>query len=204
MTDLYFIPQPQRCTPLAAAAAVGPESPVVLCAPAQDGRLVRAARRLDVPVQGPKLLQKDLRHAGAPGLAAAVAAVSGGEAPPAPLAGEVWFTPAPTLYEECRTAACRAAANGSPVPSHALSRAVTATLSIAAASSAIAAVLPDSEPKQSCSTQPSACRVPTAPLAKRCAVAVAKGSGSSSTRSTPPQRAACARANLSQTAAPPR
>ena len=47
-------------------------------------RLVRAARRLDVPVQGPKLLQKDLRHAGAPGLAAAVAAVSGGEVPPAP------------------------------------------------------------------------------------------------------------------------
>ena len=46
MTDLYFIPQPQRCTPLAAAAAVGPESPVVLCAPAQDGRLVRAARSL--------------------------------------------------------------------------------------------------------------------------------------------------------------
>ena len=37
MTDLYFIPQPQRCAPLAAAAAVGPESPVVLCAPAQDG-----------------------------------------------------------------------------------------------------------------------------------------------------------------------
>ena len=73
-------------------------------------RLVRAARRLDVPVQGPKLLQKDLRHAGAPGLAAAVAAVSGGEVPPAPLAGEVWFTPASTLYEECRTAACRAAA----------------------------------------------------------------------------------------------
>lgn len=73
-------------------------------------RLLRAARRLGVPVEKPKLLQKDLRHAGAPGLAAAVAAVGGTGAPPAPLAGEVWFTPAPTLHEECRAAACRAAA----------------------------------------------------------------------------------------------
>ena len=72
-----------------------------MCAP-------RAA--LTCRCRGRSFLQKDLRHAGAPGLAAAVAAVSGGEAPPAPLAGEVWFTPAPTLYEECRTAACRAAA----------------------------------------------------------------------------------------------
>ena len=73
-------------------------------------RLLRAARRLGVRVEKPKLLQKDLRHAGAPGLAAVTAAVGGTGAPPAPLAGEVWFTPAPTLHEECRAAACRAAA----------------------------------------------------------------------------------------------
>ena len=73
-------------------------------------RLIHAAHRLDVAVAKPKLLNEDLRHAGVPGLAAACTALCGADVSQASVAGQVWVTPAATLYEECRNAACRAAA----------------------------------------------------------------------------------------------
>lgn len=44
--DLFFVPQPQRCIRLTGETGVSCETPVVLCTPVPDGRLMRAAKRL--------------------------------------------------------------------------------------------------------------------------------------------------------------
>ena len=44
--NLFFIPQPQRCICLTGSADIGRETPVVLCMPQPDERLVLAAGKL--------------------------------------------------------------------------------------------------------------------------------------------------------------
>ena len=44
--ELFFVPQPQRCIRLTGEASVTGETPVVLCTPAPEGCLVRAAQKL--------------------------------------------------------------------------------------------------------------------------------------------------------------
>ena len=60
--NLFFIPQPQRCICLTGSADIGRETPVVLCMPQPDERLVLAAGKLFEHVrteQGPFALYSE-------------------------------------------------------------------------------------------------------------------------------------------------
>lgn len=72
-------------------------------------RLTRIARRLDVRVAQPHLMQEDFRHANAPGLAAVNELLAFGAAR-APSCAGFFVTPAAGVYAECKAAACRIAA----------------------------------------------------------------------------------------------
>lgn len=74
-------------------------------------RLLRLAQSEGVRAAAPRTLEKDWRHADAPGPALAARALAfPHDVQPAPGLPGVWLTPAEGVYAECKQAACRIAA----------------------------------------------------------------------------------------------
>lgn len=64
--NLFFIPQPQRCICLTGSADIGRETPVVLCMPQPDERLVLAAGKLFEHVRTERGLSRCIRKTALP------------------------------------------------------------------------------------------------------------------------------------------